>query len=247
MSRKRFTDADKWEDEWFFRLSPFSKLVWMYILDRCDHAGFWKVNRPMAETCLGTRIDWTLTESDLAGRIEPQSGGTIWFVPKFLKFQYPKGLDDNCKPHKGVISILRDRNSLERVTKLFGNSYLRVQDKDKEKDRDSSLSKRESAEREIGPTPEEHDGLCAPYPSGDKRIYPKQQTAKVGLVEWIVHHPRCILGKDRDLWQGLFDYAGHEMMSHAYEAIGGTDKLWFSTFNEYINTNYEEDKHVTQA
>ena len=111
----------------------------------------------------------------------------------------------------------------------------------------SSLSKRESAEREIGPTSAEHDGLAAPYPPGDKRIYPKEQTARVGLVEWIVHHPRCILGKDRDLWQGLFDYAGHEMMSHAYDHIPGADKLWFSTFNDYIHANYEEDKNVHQA
>ncbi len=245
MSRKRFTDADKWEDGWFFALTPFSKLVWMYILDRCDHAGFWKVNRPMAETCLGTRLDWPSIEKDLDGRIEYHASGTIWFIPKFLKFQYPKGLDDNCKPHKGVIAILRDRNCLVRVRELLGNSYLRVQDKEQDKE-ESSLSKRESAEREIGPVPAEQD-LCAPYPAGDKRIYPKQQIAKVGLVEWIVHHPRCILGKDRDLWQGLFDYAGHEMMSLAYEAIGGTDKLWFSTFNDYVHANYEEDKNVHQA
>ena len=88
-------------------------------------------------------------------------------------------------------------------------------------------------------SPEEHDGVCAPYPAGDKRVYPKEQPAKVGLVEWIVHHPRCILGKDRDLWQGLFDYAGHEAMSHAYERFPGTDNIWFSNFSAYINANYK--------
>ena len=99
----------------------------------------------------------------------------------------------------------------------------------------------------IGPTPDQLD-ICQPYPPGDVRVYPKARSAKVGLPEWIVHHPRCILGKDRDLWQGLFDYAGHETMSHAYERIAGDAKLWFSTFNDYIHANYEEDKsHAAQV
>jgi len=89
-------------------------------------------------------------------------------------------------------------------------------------------------------TTDEHDGVCAPYPPGDKRIYLKERPAKVGLVEWLVHHPRCIVGKDRDLWQGLFDYAGHETMSDAYGKIPGSEKLWFSTFNDFIHANYEE-------
>lgn len=93
----------------------------------------------------------------------------------------------------------------------------------------------------IGPTPDQLD-ICQPYPPGDVRVYPQVRSAKVGLVEWIVHHPRCVVGKDRDLWQGLFDYAGHETMSHAYERITGHAKLWFSVFNDYIHENYEEDK-----
>ena len=96
----------------------------------------------------------------------------------------------------------------------------------------------------IGPTVEEHDGMCAPYPAGDKRVFPKAQTVKVGLVEWIVHHPRCIMGKDRDLWQALFDLAGHETLSHAYERMPGgpEDKIWFSVMQTYINANYEQPK-----
>jgi hypothetical protein len=241
MTRKRFTDADKWEDEWFYSLSPFSKLVWLYVLDRCDHAGFWKVNKPIAEICLGTHIDWEVVEKDLRGRIEPQSEGAVWFLPKFLKFQYPKGLDDNCKPHKGVIGILRDRNCFQRVRKLFGNSYLRVQDKEQEQDKEQDSSSN-ATPAETGPTPAEHDGVCAPYPPGEKRIYPKERPARVGLVEWLVHHPRCIIGKDRDLWQGLFDYAGHETMSEAYGKMPSDAKLWFSVFNDFIHANYEEEK-----
>ena len=36
----RFTDTGKWSDSWFIELSPTAKLLFMYICDNCDVAGF---------------------------------------------------------------------------------------------------------------------------------------------------------------------------------------------------------------
>ena len=55
---KRFTDSTKWDDPFFADLSNDYKLLWIYILDKCDHAGIYKVNKKMAEFCLNTKFDW---------------------------------------------------------------------------------------------------------------------------------------------------------------------------------------------
>lgn len=36
---KKFTSPNKWDEAWFNRLSPKQKLLYMYLSDRCDHAG----------------------------------------------------------------------------------------------------------------------------------------------------------------------------------------------------------------
>lgn len=232
MPCKRFTDADKWEDDWFFRLSPFSKLVWIYILDRCDHAGFWKVNHPMAETCLGTRIDWEQIREDLKDRIEIQSGGTIWFIPKFLKFQYPKELSDSCKPHKGVIALLRDRNSLERVRKLFGNSYLRVQDKEQEQDKDSKM---ESAEREIGPTEAELD-LCRVHPSQEspKPTSPVPRT----FLDFRQGRGLLFIGKDKSDWEYSFRLYEWDAFAAMYDALKANERIYYNDALRWLSDRY---------
>lgn len=240
MGRKRFTDADKWEDGWFCDLPSPVKLFWMYLCDRCDHAGVWEVNWRLAQFHLVDMVPSEVTAA-LKDKIQVIKGGKAWFIPRFISFQYPTGLSTTSPAHKRIRATMISHgiNPDTLVYTLSNRVCNTPEEEDEDKDKDSLSFSRERS-------PEEHDGVCAPYPAGDKRVYPKERVAKVGLVEWIVHHPRCILGKDRDLWQGLFDYAGHEMMSHAYERIGGDSKLWFSTFNDYIHANYEEDKNETQ-
>jgi len=53
---KRLTANDKWEDNWFRKLSLKSKLFWLFILDRCDVAGIWKKDYELAGFCIGEQI-----------------------------------------------------------------------------------------------------------------------------------------------------------------------------------------------
>ncbi len=97
---KRFTDTDKWDDPWFHRLSDKEKLFWIYICDKCDHAGTWKVN-------------WDLVNFHIPGfaymseafedRIRAL-GESLFEVPKFIPFQY-KTLDPNNRFHKSIIDL----------------------------------------------------------------------------------------------------------------------------------------------
>jgi hypothetical protein len=36
---KRFIDTKIWDKSWFRKLDPKDKLIWIYILTKCDHAG----------------------------------------------------------------------------------------------------------------------------------------------------------------------------------------------------------------
>jgi hypothetical protein len=112
---KRFTASDKWEDAWFRRLPPTSKLFWIFILDRCNCAGFWKIDWELASFCIGDQItNDILTTFD--GRIETIDE-RLW-VTNFVAFQYGQ-LNENCNPHKPVIRELAKFGLLQRVEREF--------------------------------------------------------------------------------------------------------------------------------
>jgi hypothetical protein len=111
--KKRFTDADKWEDEWFSGLEPRHKLFWTYILDRCDCAGVWKVNLRLASFHIGEALNADDLLSVFAGRIEDIGKGR-WWVKGFVSFQYVT-LTDKCPPHKRVMQVLKAHGLSQRV------------------------------------------------------------------------------------------------------------------------------------
>ncbi|NMB81910.1 MAG: hypothetical protein GYA14_08835, partial [Ignavibacteria bacterium] len=40
----RFTNTDKWADSWFANLKPIEKLLFIYLYENCDIAGFIEIN-----------------------------------------------------------------------------------------------------------------------------------------------------------------------------------------------------------
>ena len=105
---KRFTDTQKWMDPWFYSLSPNEKLFWSLLVDNCDHAGVWKVNWPMASNLTGANLDEFEIMQKFAGRINIIKED-LWFVPSFIKFQYPSKLNPEVnKAHLGVVKILKN-------------------------------------------------------------------------------------------------------------------------------------------
>ena len=105
MSRKRFTDADKWEDEWFCEQTPTVKLFWIYLCDRCDQAGVWNVNWRLVGFHVGQGIQAEV-EAALRGRITPIAEGRKWFIPGFIRFQYPAGLSEKSPVHLRIRKAL---------------------------------------------------------------------------------------------------------------------------------------------
>ena len=102
---KRLTDSEKWEDPWFLDLNDTHKLMWLYLLDKCDHAGIWKVNKRLAEFCFGHDLDWQRFIEVCKDRIQVLPGGEKWHIPKFLTFQYGP-LDKPNSMFKSVFPLL---------------------------------------------------------------------------------------------------------------------------------------------
>ena len=100
---KRFTDTGKWDRDWFFDLTPWQKLLWLYICDKCNGAGIWPVGLNAASFCIGERM--TQADIDAFGkRVVRIDEDTLW-IPSFIKFQY-KTLNPRNKAHLGMMRTL---------------------------------------------------------------------------------------------------------------------------------------------
>lgn len=102
--KKRLTDADKWEDDWFAELEPRYKLFWQYVLDRCDIAGVWKVNFRLANFQIGEAFESDDVLARFNGRIV-DIGKERWWVKGFVNFQYPT-LSTKSAVHRRVMQLI---------------------------------------------------------------------------------------------------------------------------------------------
>ncbi|MEK0423644.1 MAG: hypothetical protein RLZ95_1554, partial [Bacteroidota bacterium] len=103
---KRFTDTEKWKKPFIRSLKAPYKLLWLYICDDCDHSGIWQVDIEVAEIRIGEKLDCKKAIQLFGNKIIPLDNGSKWFIPSFIEFQYPSGLNENNKAHIGVIKNL---------------------------------------------------------------------------------------------------------------------------------------------
>jgi hypothetical protein len=131
---KRFSETEKWKDDWFSLLTPIEKLVFLFLIDNCDNAGFFPLNQRINAFLIG------ISEDDYLGAIKglnrgllgAKDGGKFW-IKKFLFHQKNLPLNPANNSHKQIISIINlnkelfsfDWNSLGANEGLFspiGNS-----------------------------------------------------------------------------------------------------------------------------
>ena len=134
MAKKRFTDIEIWDKEWYMELNPVHKCLMKYIFDKCDACGCWKPNWKLASFHIGE----TVTLDDLKklpkDQYEILETGKIW-IPEFINFQYGQ-LSKNSPAHKPIFSALEKNNLMDRLLIDYQYPINRVQDKDKEKDKE---------------------------------------------------------------------------------------------------------------
>ena len=111
---KRMTDTDKWKKRFISELKPKHKLLWLYILDDCNHAGIWEIDLDVASIRVGEAVGYK--DLDVFGnKIIMFDNNEKCFIPDFIEFQYGE-LNPNSNVHKSVISLL-SRYNLEGYMK----------------------------------------------------------------------------------------------------------------------------------
>lgn len=101
----RFSDTGKWSDEWFVDLSPIEKLLFMYLCDNCDIAGFYELSLRKLS------FDTGISPEEIKGALKGLERGYILsndkkvlFLKKFIKHQKNLPLNPDNKAHRGIIS-----------------------------------------------------------------------------------------------------------------------------------------------
>lgn len=156
---KRFTETNKWDDNWFCSLSNDEKITWLYLLDKCSHAGVIQVNlRNLNFNCNTNYNDFDSIVKLFDNRLI-MINESYAFIPKFLKYQYEKGITSK-KPV--IVSVRKELEKFDlsslvsellgekftMVDKPLNNDYTIVKDKDKDKSKDKDKDKGKSKDKE---------------------------------------------------------------------------------------------------
>lgn len=100
----RYTNTDKWGDAWFANLKPAEKLLFNYLCDNCDIAGFIELNIKRWASDIG--YDKNITEGALKGLQRGllfSTNNDCIFIKNFLKHQKNYPLNPENMAHKGII------------------------------------------------------------------------------------------------------------------------------------------------
>jgi len=122
---KRFIDTEIFDDPWYMDLSVEGKLFWIYCITKCDHAGILELNKRLAEFQIGIENLDTVTK-ELGNRLLRVSEH-LFFIPKFLEFQYPEFPNSKVKTQISAVNILTKYGLFKEgkltVSKVLPNTY----------------------------------------------------------------------------------------------------------------------------
>jgi hypothetical protein len=111
---KRFIDTGIYDDDWFMELSKDAKLLWLYFITKCDHAGMIKLNEKLCKVQTDIKeLDKVIKE--LGDRIY-LAADRLYFIPKFIEFQYPGFPKSGVRQQESAIEILKKYNLFDEKT-----------------------------------------------------------------------------------------------------------------------------------
>jgi uncharacterized phage protein (TIGR02220 family) len=143
----RFTDTEKWGDSWFRNLPWGWKSVWLYLCDRCDHAGIIKIDLELLNFYI--KPDKPLDIEQILGAINNGKERVIrvddsrLYLTQFVEFQYKGGFNPNNNAHLGVVKLLRRYQLTKHLPRGWSGANKglvrgSVATKDKDKDKEDT-------------------------------------------------------------------------------------------------------------
>ena len=141
---KRFIDTGIFDDDWFMDLPKDAKLLWLYFITKCDHAGILKLNEKLCKVQTDIK-DLETVIKQLGNRLVTVSQH-LYFIPKFIEFQYPGFPNSKVRQQQSAVDILSkyglfDKENLT-LTKQLDNSYEHEHDNDTVIDNDNEDAKK---------------------------------------------------------------------------------------------------------
>jgi hypothetical protein len=193
---KRLTDTQKWNKPFIRTMKAPYKLLWLYILDECDHAGIWQVDVDVAQIKIGERLSIEAALDSFAGKVHPFDNGTKWFIPDFIEFQYVE-LNPENKAHKSVINILTKYNLIKNQKHLASPLHAAsnaAMDIDKDKD---IVIKEPNSKNFKQPTEQEVADYITTY-SNEKKLQLHSGAAKYAQ-KFVLHYQQkgWMIGKNK--------------------------------------------------
>lgn len=249
---KRFTDTGKWDKAWFRKLSPKMKCVWMFLCDRCDHAGVWEFDEDAFIYFVGEKITSTEILNTFGDKVEFCSKDKL-VIKSFIEFQYGN-LNPANRVHQSVL------NRLEKLApcKPLISPLNGAKDKEEDKDMDKDMDKVKGGVGENLPRLAEiwnsHCGKLAKVtktnPHRNKkaaeRLKEDDESSWIEAVKKLSASPFCNGTNDRG-WKATFDFilqpeARLKILEGFYD--GKTSKKYK---NERDNDPDEEFRQIMQG
>lgn len=132
---QRIIDNNRWNENWWIQLSSDEKLLYQYISDTCDDAGFFEIH--LDQMCKMLKFEEKRMRSALNGIRKffvLSDDKTLLFLQPFLHQQNKLPLRAHNSSHIDIISIIDERlfkfqgneNGLKVITSLLPSSYNKM-------------------------------------------------------------------------------------------------------------------------
>jgi hypothetical protein len=118
-----YTATGKWEDNWFLYLSNDAKVLFYYISEKCNNAGFYEINKKLmlVQTNMNEARSRECFVEIKKAYVMSADRKTIW-LKNFIKYQRKLPLKENVSNHKQIINFLK--LNLENTDKFPNNKEI---------------------------------------------------------------------------------------------------------------------------
>lgn len=216
------------------------KLLWLYILDECNHAGIWEVDFDIAEIKIGEKLDKKTALKFLDGKIIVFDEEEKWFIPDFIDIQYVE-LNYLNRVHKSVIDILNKYKLIDKEFKPLARTLQGRKDKDMVKDKDKDKEKGDVIFPFDSDLFKHSWGYWINYRAEIKKPYRSVLSEQAALKQLSNYdEPTAIKMIEQSIasgWQGIFELKHNGRKSTRVDEQSGQELV--SQIKDYVKRNID--------